>query len=69
MTTLLGFDYALGRTVERTRVEWQAQMLKIRAAGGWRRVEQGETFVHTHTGRIALEIYSNVTLPTEGAIT
>jgi len=61
--TLLGFDYTLDRSVERTRGEWRSLMSKVKANGGRRRVDQGETFIHDANGKIVFEIYSNVTEP------
>lgn len=58
--TLLGFDYRLGHSVERSRKEWQALMAQTIAAGGHRRVADGETFIHGKDARIIAEIYSNV---------
>jgi len=59
--TLLGFDYRLGRSVERARAEWRELLRTTIAAGGRRRVEAGETFIHGADGKIVAEIYSNVT--------
>ena len=59
-----GFTYVPSRREAAwTRQEWQARMGKVLAAGGRRRVENGETFVHGPDGKLELEIYANVAAP------
>lgn len=57
---ILGFDYVLGKPVQRTRAEWQALMATAIKEGGRRRVESGETFIHGPDARIRAEVYANV---------
>lgn len=60
MRTTKGFDYTTGQPTEHTRAQWQALMAAAIAAGGRRRVENGETFIHGKDARIVAEIYTNV---------
>lgn len=55
-----GFDYRIDKPVKLTRSEWRNHLRAIVHAGGFRRVEHGETFGHGKDGRIAFEIYANV---------
>lgn len=60
---LLGFDYVLGRSVERPRKEWRDMIGNAQLAGGFVRYESGETFIHKKGGTIMAEIYSHVYPP------
>ena len=55
-----GFDYTTHQRVELTRQQWQAQIATAVAAGGRRRVEGGETFIHGAGARIIAEAYANI---------
>jgi hypothetical protein len=52
-----GFDYRTGLEVQKLSRAWRADMIAVVAEGGYRRVENGETFVHGKDGRIAFEVY------------
>lgn len=58
-----GWDYRTHTVVRKTRQEWQATIAELVKAGGRRRVEHGETFVHNPQGRIAVEIYARIPEP------
>lgn len=64
MKHVAGFDYCAKIGGTRTMADWQEHMRKALEAGGYRRVENGETFVHDAKGKLLFEIYSNVRLPT-----
>lgn len=51
--------------VWRTRSEWQEIIAEEIKAGGSRRVEYGETFIHGKNGILRHEIYANVPAPAE----
>lgn len=56
-----GFDYRLGKEVEKPRVEWRDQCAEDCKKGARRRVENGETFIHDpKTAAILYEIYTNI---------
>lgn len=57
---LSGFDYVLGKPVERTAAEWRQRLRELVAHGGHRRVDHGETFGHGRGALIEFEIYGNV---------
>jgi hypothetical protein len=50
-----GFDL-----VEKTRADWQELMATESANGGWRRAEDGDTFIHGADGRIVAEVWEIV---------
>ena len=58
-----GFDEITRQPVERTRAEWQALIAKTIAAGGRRRFEKGETFIHGRDALLIAEIFANVPAP------
>ena len=58
-----GFDEVTHQPVEKTRTEWQALMAQAIAAGGRRRVEKGETFIHGPDALLIAYIYANVPAP------
>jgi hypothetical protein len=65
MTTLIdGFDYRTHQPVSLTREAWQAEITSAIRAGGRRRVENGETFLHGPNARLIAEIYARVPAPT-----
>lgn len=56
-----GFDYLKGQPVSYTKSEWLGLIKPIIDDGGRRRVENGETFIHTKRDGILLwEIYDNI---------
>ena len=55
-----GHCYETHADVSWTRAEWQDRMRRVIQAGGRRRVENGETFIHIHGGKLNSEIYANV---------
>ena len=59
-----GYDYKQHEAVARTAEEWQTLMAEAIKAGGRRRVEAGETYIHSPGGHIVAEIYANVPAPT-----
>jgi len=79
MRTIPGFDYrqlkgkpgavdAPGTYHEKgmvsfQRKEWRALVGAVVAAGGFRRFEAGETFLHAKGGKILVEIYGNIQAP------
>lgn len=65
MKTIDGYCYATHAPVSLTRQEWQARIIKATRAGGWRRVEDGETFIHLKGGKLTAEIYANVAVYSE----
>lgn len=58
-----GFDEIIQKPVEKTRAEWQALIAQTIAAGGRRRFEKGETFIHGRDALLIAEIYANVPAP------
>ena len=60
--TILGFDYVLGKPVERTNREWRELLRQLVAQGGRRRHEHGETYGHGRDSLIRFEIYGKVQL-------
>lgn len=55
-----GAIYSPYRQIEQTRAEWQRLMSDAIAAGGKRRAEGGETFIHGNGGHLVGEIYEIV---------
>lgn len=56
-----GFDYLKGEPVSYTKTQWLELVKPIIDNGGRRRVEVGETFIHTKRDGILLwEIYDNL---------
>lgn len=55
-----GFDYRLGERVSLPLLEWRANTASALEQGGFRRAENGETFVHDKAGRILFEVYTIV---------
>lgn len=55
-----GFDYRTQQACTRPAGEWSADLARVIAAGGRRRVEHGETFAHDARGLIVFEVYGNV---------
>jgi hypothetical protein len=69
MSDIEGFDYRTQRPLRKTRAEVRAEiepMLRRREA--FRRVENGETFIHEKRGSILLELYGNMRFNEEGII-
>lgn len=63
-----GFDYVLGCEVKRTRSDWIGLARPILSKGGRRRVENGETFIHSSVdGALLMEIYENIAVSMEDA--
>lgn len=60
---LQGFDYRAGATTERPRRDWRDDLAQAVSAGGYRRVEHGETFVHGPDGRLLFEVYAALPAP------
>lgn len=57
-----GFDYQNGCAVEFTKSEWVITIEKAIMHGGFRRVENGETFLHGKDGLLICEVYENIGL-------
>lgn len=57
-----GFDYISQTEFDRPAVELRQLANALVDAGGFRRVENNETFIHAAHGAIALEIYDNLSL-------
>ena len=55
-----GFDYVRQRAVDYSRKEWIQQLAALKARGGFRRHEKGETFGHGPDGLIQFEVYANI---------
>lgn len=67
MTKIHGADYVPHMVqVARTKYEWQELMRQATKAGGRRRFEDGETYIHGADGKIRHEVYANIPEPTEG---
>lgn len=60
---LNGYDYTTGQELSRESREWKGQMATALAEGGFRRVEHGETFVHSRSGAILFEVYGYLAKP------
>ena len=58
----MGYCYVTRAELSLPRAEWQERIEKAVKAGGFRRVEAGETFIHAKGGRMLAEIYANVPL-------
>lgn len=64
--TLHGFDYALGKPVERTTQEWRQQLHRLVAQNGYVEHHDGETWGRRRTGEkqrpsvIEFEIYGYI---------
>ena len=65
--SLKGWDYRQDKAVERTTKEWKQDLADVIKRGGFRRIENGETFAHIpFSGRklpnegIQFEIYGRV---------
>lgn len=64
MTKIHGADYVpVFQQLARTKYEWQQLMRDVLKAGGFRRVEGAETFIHGPDGRIRHEVYANIPEP------
>lgn len=61
-----GFDYLAGTSVRLTTTQVKQIIRVIVEAGGFRRVENGETFLHDKSGKIVYEFYSNVNVTKSG---
>jgi hypothetical protein len=61
-----GAIYSPYRQIEQTRAEWQRLMGEAVAAGGRRRAEGGETFIHAVGGLMVAEIWEIVPLADRG---
>lgn len=59
-----GFDETTGKLVEATFEEWQARIGAAIRAGGWRRFEKGETYIHGPDALLIAEVFANVPAPT-----
>lgn len=55
-----GALYEPYRQIKQTRAEWQRLISDVLAAGGKRRAEAGETFIHGKGGLLVAEIYEIV---------
>jgi len=55
-----GYDYLTQEDLNLPVREWRERMRPILGAGGFRRVESGETFIHEKNALIRYEIYGNV---------
>lgn len=64
--TVDGFDYRKGKPMARTRPEWRDELLAVIKAGGFRRVENGETFAHDKNGTLLFEAYANIHMKSQG---
>lgn len=58
-----GFDETTGQLVEATFAEWQARIGAAIRAGGWRRFEKGETYIHGPDALLIAEVFANVPAP------
>jgi hypothetical protein len=60
---LKGFDYkTTNKPCQYTLAEWQDILAKVLKAGGRRRAEFGETFLHGPDGILQYEIYATIRL-------
>lgn len=55
-----GFDYRRGRPRSLSAREWRQELDAVLGDGGWRRVEQGETFAHARDGALQFEAYAAI---------
>lgn len=55
-----GFDYIADKPVKLPLNEVRRIIRNAVEAGGFRRVEHGETFLHDKTSKVIFEFYSNV---------
>lgn len=59
-----GFDYRTGQRVEHPRAWWREAVRNMVNIGGWRRVEDGETFVYLRNRwgepELLFEVYANI---------
>lgn len=55
-----GFDYRVHLPAQLTRTQWREEIARALAAGGRRRVEAGETFIHDKDGTLLFEVYYNI---------
>ena len=55
-----GFDYKFGKPLSHTMPEWRVRLRDVVKAGGFRRVENGETFAHGKDGLLLFEVYARV---------
>jgi hypothetical protein len=62
MSQLKGFSYVTHQPMSLTLTQWRGMLSELVAAGGRRRVENGETFGHGKDGLIQFEVYGNVAL-------
>ena len=62
-TLIEGFDYTAHEPISLTRADWQTRIANTVDAGGRRRAEGGETFIHGPNGRLTAEIYAIVSVP------
>ena len=60
MKLIKGYDYRDYAPKEFTRREWREEIQHVIKAGGYRRCEGGETFIHDNRGFLVLEIYANI---------
>lgn len=66
MTKIHGADYLPSfNQVARTKHEWQELLRAALKAGGQRRVENNETFIHGPGGLLRHEVYANIPEPSE----
>ena len=64
MTQIHGADYVPSyRQLARTKHEWQQLLRDALKAGGTRRVENNETFIHNRFGFLLHEVYANIPEP------
>jgi hypothetical protein len=64
-----GFCYLTHQSLDMPPAYWRQRLLEVLAAGGRRRVQNGETFIHEPNGpRIQAEVYGNVPAPTDEEI-
>lgn len=60
-----GYDYTTQKPIEASRTEWQQRIAAAIKAGGRRRFEKGETYIHGRDALLIAEIYANVRAPKE----
>jgi hypothetical protein len=58
-----GFDYRTQQEFDRTVAVLRAELVTIITAGGFRRIEDGETYAHGRDGQILWEAYGHVGVP------
>jgi hypothetical protein len=63
MRTIEGFDYRLQKPVAMTSAAWREVIREAIAADGFRRVSDGETYIHNAQGRIVAEAYGRIAAP------